>query len=256
MNQVAVLARTFMVDMVRQKTVIFSCFILPIVIIWSTWWVTADLPMEFQIDSGRTIQASMIDIHLVTGALTAMAITAGLFAFLVTAEARRLSERLRVAGYSPPAIVGGPFVAILLVLIVAALFAFGLVTALDVPEGPGGVLLAVLLTTLVYSAFGALLATLYPRIMEGSFIVLLVSFIDLMFVSNPMGEGVYMEPWSYWMPGFWATQIALESGFLGSTGLLGKATAITLVYAALLTAVMLVLRWRPPAFVRRAMRHP
>lgn len=252
LTQALSLARTFLLDMLRQKTVVFSCFVLPAVIIWSTWWVTADLAMEFKIDSGPTIQASMIDIHLVTGALTGMAITAGLFSFLVTAEARRVADRLRVTGFSPLAVATGPLAAILLVLGVAALAAFGLAASLDMPEQPGGVLWSVLLTTLVYAAVGALLATLYPRVMEGSFIVLLLSFIDLMFVSNPMGEGVYMRPWAYWSPGFWPAQIALESGFLASDETLAKATGLSLLYTLCLGLLVLALRWRSPAFLRRA----
>ena len=254
MNQTFALAHSFLLDMLRQRTVVFSCFILPLVILWSTWWVTADLPMEFRIDSGRIIQSSMIDIHLVTGALTAMAITAGLFAFLVTAEARRVAARLKVAGYSGFAVAAGPFTAILGVLLVAALASFGLATALDVPQQPLGVLWSVVLTTLTYAAVGALIATVYPRVMEGSFIVLLLSFIDLMFVSNPMGEGVYMQSWAYWLPGFWATQIALESGFLATDTVLVKATALSLMYALALGLLSVLLRLRPPAFLRRAMR--
>jgi len=82
----------------------------------------------------------------------------------------------------------------------------------------------------------------------------LLSFIDLMFVSNPMGEGVYMQSWAYWLPGFWATQIALESGFLATDTVLVKATALSLMYALALGLLSVLLRLRPPAFLRRAMR--
>jgi hypothetical protein len=51
--------------------------------------------------------------------------------------------------------------------------------------------------------------------LEGTLIILSVSFIDLMLVSNPMGEGLYLQSWTYYSPGFWPVQISLESGFLG-----------------------------------------
>ncbi|MFW9990601.1 MAG: ABC transporter permease [Candidatus Odinarchaeota archaeon] len=224
----------FLKDMTRQKAIIFSCFILPVVIIWSTWWVTADFPMLFRLDNGQEIAASMIDVHVITGGLMAMAITAGLFAFIITSENQKIADRLKLAGYSPRSITLGTLLALLTVLAGAMVIAVLLVFSLYQPEDNVGVLLAVILVTLVYAALGNLLGTVYPKVMEGTLLILFVSFLDLMLLTNPMGEGLYLEPWTYFLPGFWTVQLALEAGFLGEPADLVMQTSMVIIYVLVL----------------------
>ncbi len=116
-------------------------------------------------------------------------------------------------GFSPVSINLGSFLPLLLVLVVTALVATGLSVTLAEPADWRGIAVAIVLVTLVYSAFGNMVGTLYPKQLEGTLLVLVVSFIDLMLISNPMGEGLYLQDWTYYSPGFWPVQISLESGF-------------------------------------------
>ncbi len=104
------------------------------------------------------------------------------------------------------------------------------------PKDTAGVFIAVFLITVVYAAFGNLIGSFYPKIMEGSLIVLLVSFIDLMIISNPMGESLYLQSWTYYVPGFWPTQLVLEAGFIGKSADIISYAALALIYAIILFA--------------------
>ena len=214
-GRVLTLAGMHLKNMLRQRSIIFSCFILPIVIIWSTWWITADIPMVFSLanDEEIRIAASMIDVHVVTGGLTAMGITAGLVTFILVADNNRISERLKLMGFSPVAINLGSFLPLLFILVVTALVATGLSITLAESADWRGIAVSIFLVTLVYSAFGNMVGSIFPRPMEGTLFVLVVTFIDLMLVSNPMGVGLYLQDWTYYSPGFWPVQISLESGF-------------------------------------------
>ena len=212
---IILLTRTFLRDLIRQKTIIFSSFILPIVIIWSTWWVTADIPMVFKLDTNSQISASMIDVHVVTGGLTAMAITAGLFGFIITADYQFISKRLKQVGYTTTSINIAVILSLLSILVLTSLVAILLSTSLAQPESGIGLAISILLVTMIYGGLGNLIGTIFPNITAGSLIILIFSFMDLMLFANPMGEGLYLQNWTYYTPGFWPVQLALEAGFLG-----------------------------------------
>jgi len=206
----------FLKNLIRQKSVVFSCFILPLVIIYSTWWITADLPMIFGLkESIQSIDASMIDVHVLTGGLTAMAITAGLFSFIMTAENTKLYDRLKLVGYSSTAIILASFLGLFIILTATALVATILSLSLADAKSPIGTAIAIFLITLNYAAVGNLVGTIYPKLTEGTLIILIFSFMDLMLFTNPMGIDLYLQTWTLYLPGFWPVQIALESGFLG-----------------------------------------
>ncbi|MHA1945211.1 MAG: hypothetical protein ACXAC6_11095 [Candidatus Hodarchaeales archaeon] len=233
-SRVLIISKAALKTMFRQKSIIFSCFILPVLVILSTWWITADIPMIFNLENGKMISSNMINVHIVTGGLTAVAITAGLFGFILTADSRRLVDRLRLMGYPSITINLGWFTALLSVLLLSSSIASLLTVSLYEPVSITGVFVAITLTTIIYSAFGYFLGILYPRVMEGTLIVLLVSFIDLMLLSNPMGENLYLISWTKLLPGFWPTQMALEAAFIGFSSDIFLQTIIILGYIIIL----------------------
>lgn len=212
---VILLTKSLLYDLARQKTIIFSSFILPIVTIWSTWWVTVDIPMIFALYSGQQIQASMIDVHVVTGGLTAMAITSGLFGFIITADYQKISTRLKQVGYSSVSINSSILLTLFSVLTLTSLVAISFSLSLAHAESRWGLILSILLVTMIYTGVGNLIGTVYPNLTAGSLLILIFSFMDLMLFTNPMGEGLYLQGWTYYTPGFWPVQLALEAGFIG-----------------------------------------
>ena len=235
-NKVFTLSYMFLKSMIRQRTVIFSVFVLPIVTIWSTWWITADMIMGFDLVSGLSVSANMIDIHILTGGLTAVAITAGIFSFIIAADNAEIGDRLRLMGYQPSTIGFAMFFSTLVILVLSYVVALFLTVSFYWPKYLLGVGLAMLLTMLVYALIGNLMAFVYPKPVEGTFIVLLLSFIDTMLLSNPMAVGVYLQKWTYFLPAFWPTQLVLESGFVGYTSNLWGYVENSLIYFMFLLA--------------------
>ncbi len=229
------LSKNMLLNLLRQRTIVFSCFILPVFTLLAIWWITADIPMQFSLYNDDVIQASMLDVHVITGGLTAMALTAGIFSFVITTEYQRISDRLKLSGYTPRTINLAVIMALLTFLILASIVTAVLTVLLYEPKDYLQVYLAVVLTTLIYATFGNLIGNLYPKIMEGTLIVLLASFVDLMLVSNPMGEELYLQWWTYHAPGFWPTQLVLDAGFIGSSLEQNMIVIVnSLIYAALL----------------------
>ncbi|MFW9856813.1 MAG: hypothetical protein ACFFFG_17325 [Candidatus Thorarchaeota archaeon] len=251
---ILIIAKAVLKTMVRQKSIIFSCFILPILTIWSIWWITADVLMIFNLENGQEISATMINVHIVTGGLTAVAITAGLFGFIITADSRRLADRLRLVGYRLSTINLGWFAALLVVLLISAIVASVLTIVLYEPVSVIGVVCAIVLTTIVYAAFGYFLGILYPKVMEGTLIVLLVSFIDLMLLSNPMGESLYLVSWTKYLPGFWPTQMVLETAFIGISAEILIQIGFILSYCIILILSAQFLRFLTESYVWNIMR--
>ena len=213
LEQTTTIMGAFSKSVTRQRAMLFSSLILPLITLFSTWWVTVDDPMPFKLENGKASIQSMLDIHVLTGGLTAVAITAGIFGFLLTVDNKKTTDRLIIMGYSEIAITVGWLLSLLTILSMAAIITYILTIILYTPNNLLGVFVAILLTTLIYATVGYVVGSIYPKLMEGTLIVLVFSFIDLMLLSNPMGTEIYLSPWTYYMPGFWPTQLALEAGF-------------------------------------------
>ncbi len=225
-------------SIIRRKSVFFSSFILPIIFIWVVWWITTEMPMTFKLYGGKVITESTLDVHIVTGALNAIALTAGLFGFLITFENRKISLRLRVAGFSRLTVSLGAFIALTIVLLLSAIIAGLLSIYFYYPKDVIGFAVSLLLITIIYGAIGHILGTVYPRILEGTLIILLFSFIDLMLLTNPLGRTVYLKEWTYAVPGFWPMQILLRASFVGfSLYDLAWMSLLGLAYFAFLIAI-------------------
>ncbi len=235
------LSKVFLKEMVRQRSVIFSSFILPIVIIWSTWWVTADIPMAFNLDSGYFITANMIDVHVVTGGLTAMGITSGLFGFIITAKNKTIADRLHQVGYSKITINISSFLALIFILLFTSILATILSVYFADPVNLSGFVFAILLITLIYASIGTLVAVISSNFTAGSLFILIFSFMDLMLFTNPMGEGIYLQGWTYFIPGFWPVQISLEAGFVGYPNDLITMLGYGLIYFSVILVSILIL---------------
>ncbi len=240
--QITYLSSMIMKNILRQRTIIFSSLILPIVIIWATWWVTIDWPMIFNLESGNEVFASMLDVHIVTGALTAMGITSGIFGFLITAELEVIFKRLKQVGYSVLEINISTIVVLFTVLISTATIATIFALNLTKPNNVPGLILATLLITMIYASLGNLVANIYPNITAGSLILLIFAFIDLMLVTNPMGENIYLQKWTYIYPGFWPTQIVLEAGFTETMDNVLLPSIYSLIYFVILIILSFIIK--------------
>ena len=215
-SQITTIMAASLKSIARQKAMLFSSLVLPMITLLSTWWVTVDEPMLFKLASGGVAVQSMLNIHILTGGLTAVAITAGIFGFLLTVDNQKTADRLIIMGYSPATITIGWLLSLITILSFAGIVTFGVTVLLYWPTNPLGVFIATFLTTIIYATIGYVVGSIYPRIMEGTLIVLVFSFIDLMMLSNPMGVNVYLKSWTYYLPGFWPTQLVLEAGFFNS----------------------------------------
>ncbi len=225
-----------MKNLFRQLSIVFSSVILPLVTLWATWWVTADFPMNFELaNTEQNVASSMVDVHVVTGSLTAMAITAGLFGYIITNEHRKINDRLELVGYSPTVISFAMFLTLFVTLSLSIALTAFFANVLASPKDSLGLTLAIVLVSLIYVSLGNLVATILPKVTEGTLLLLITAFIDLMVLTNPMGGGVYLESWTYYLPGFWPVQVALEASFLGN------ASVGTMIYPLIYFVLTIVL---------------
>ncbi len=241
MSKVSFLTLAFLKNILRQRSMIFSTLVLPALIMWSTWWVTADIPMQFGFAiADNEIGKSMIDVHVVTGALTSIAITSSLFGYILFAENRRTISRLRISGYTDSTISLATLLSLLVTLILSIVVVSILALNLTEIKDTTGMVISIVTVTAIYASLGTLVAKFITNVTEGTLILLIFSFLDLMLLTNPMGGGVYLEKWTYFLPGFWPVQIALESAFVGAPSQM--AVVYPLVFITALVVLNLVIK--------------
>lgn len=206
---------------------------------WSTWWVTADIPMVFGFATNdETVTKSMIDVHVVTGALTAIAITASIFGFILISENRKTDARLQLMGYSSLSISLASLLSLFITMVFAVVLVSIIALQLTTVKDSTGLVLAITLITILYTTLGTIMGEIVSNVTEGTLVLLILSFMDLMLLSNPMGGGVYLESWTYFLPGFWPVQLALESAFIGTPDLLTMIYPLTFGLGLILVAAI------------------
>jgi ABC-type polysaccharide/polyol phosphate export permease len=150
----------------------------------------AGLPMTWYVAEA----ASGVSYAVGTGVL-GMAWSAAAAALFAVLGARRVDQRLVQAGYRPRDLVVGRLVALLGISTLLAVL-FGVVMTIGSrPARVGDVFLALLLTTVVSTPMGWLIAALVPRELEGT--LLLIGLVGLQ-VSIPIGGPEWLVP--YWAP--------------------------------------------------------
>ncbi len=159
----------------------------------------------------KTVDQRDVTIAFVT--LFTISFLAGFFGFYLMLSARQVDHRLVLCGYRPMEIVTARGV-ILVVLCVALTVYVTLVllpffVAQNVPSFVGGLFLC----SLIYGFYGELVGVLIARELEGSYIVMVLPFIDTGYLEVPGFSTVLHETWMKFMPGYFPARITIDSGF-------------------------------------------
>ena len=138
--------------------------------------------------------ASGVDYAVGTGVL-GMAWSAAAAPLFAVLGARNVDQRLVQNGYRPSDIVKGRLTALLSISTVMALLFGVIMVAGSRPPRPADLFLALLLTTLISTSVGWLIAALVPRELEGTLV--LIALVGLQ-ISIPVGGPDWLVP--YWAP--------------------------------------------------------
>ncbi|MFQ6124822.1 MAG: ABC transporter permease [Candidatus Heimdallarchaeota archaeon] len=229
-----VICRLMMKEFFRNRFAIFTMLLLPIFTLVIAFVATKDVLMLVALDSGEVISISMLEVHVVTATLTGIAIMTAMAGFYITISSAKRDRRLFLSGYRAIHIVGAKALICGVVLLAGSSLVYSLTVLFVSPKNHLIAYGAVLLVGFVYVFLGILVGSLVPREFEGSLLVLLISFIDTMLITNPMSSGSYRTLFSKMFPGYSPVQIMLEATFTPPVSNLVFPTAGSLLYTLVL----------------------
>ncbi|MFJ6752800.1 ABC transporter permease [Streptomyces sp. NPDC091266] len=205
--------------------------------------VTAlDKDITFHSTLGIEITASMNRTIQVSSALHAVTVIAGFMMFMATFNSRGMDQRLVLAGYPRLQLLAAKLVSLLVMTALLTGYTTGLLRMSWPLAQPGAVAAALAAAILAYGGLGLMAGYLLRGELEGFFVVVMATLIDVGMqspVSNPAGN----QPGLSMLPLYGPAQAALAASFTPGAGLTCAARALPCFLATSLMALA-IFCWR------------
>jgi len=215
-----------------------------LIVLYLPFWLTAIyfiLPKQrvaFVLRAfGDTLWAQGNELSQITGALNAVTQIVGFMMFTVTFRSNTFDRRLALAGYPRGHLVAAKTCVLITLSTVISCYAAALMTLFWNQQQMWLLAVSLLLAAMTYGAFGVLLATSVRGELEGMFLVLMISIVDVG-LQNPIANHAASNGLLSVLPTYGAMQAASAAGFSS----IAPATHLALQFAwfATLTSVGLV----------------
>jgi len=242
-GKIQIIFTSSMKELVRNRFTVFIMTILPVILFSVIYYATATYPMTFMLQS-TTITVTMKDVHTVTGSLTALSLLAGIAGFYLAIGSRNVDRRLIAVGFSSITIVLVKLIITLVFVVIGSIFLFGLEMVFHPPNDVVIFFGALLTIGLMYGLIGILVACVLPKEFEGSLIILTLSFLDTMFITNPMSPGTYNTLFSEAFPGYGPVQLVLSASFSGINSGLSSILLLSYFYIFILSLIVGIFYWQ------------
>ncbi len=194
-------------------------FAVALVVLFVPLWISlgqfmiVDVGVSFRLwATGEILVARGNELTQISGALNAVTLIVGFAMFSATFSSGTFDRRLAMAGYPRLQLLLAKVASLVLASAVVSLYATAVMWAYWSPRQP--VLLAVSLfsAAMTYGAVGVALGTVVRRELEGIFLVVMISVIDLA-LQNPIASKGADTALVRLLPSYGAMQSASAAGF-------------------------------------------
>ncbi|QIZ35966.1 ABC transporter permease [Saccharopolyspora sp. ASAGF58] len=213
--------------------------------IWLTlaYTIVGNMPVRFYLRAtDQTVLAQGNELTQISGALNAVTQIVGFMMFTVTFKSSTFDRRLAMAGYPRGHLLAAKVVALVLVSAVLSCYATAITWCFWHPQQPLLLAVSVFTDALTYGALGVMLGALLRGELEGMFLIVMISIIDISLqnpIPNPAADSDFLRV----LPSYGAMQAATTAGFSTVTPV--AHLLLQLSWCALLTCMGLL------AFLRR-----
>jgi hypothetical protein len=231
MRAVAVLARRFLVEYVRNPVNLLVLVLIPVVFV-----LVAAQPMA---DAAKLLGGTGVAVETATTGWAA-AFLAALAMYFQTRQANSADRRLVLAGLPAPALVMARMATGLLIAGLVSAAALATLFLRGPVDDPARVIAGALMFAVIYVGIGTAVGSLVKDEVNGAVVILLVWILDVFF--GPALTSPDRAEITRWMPTHYVTlwMVDLPSGHGGALGDLGLAVAW--VIGAVLGSSLLLIR--------------
>ncbi|MHA5051491.1 hypothetical protein [Streptomyces sp. SD15] len=197
-----------------------------------------DTDITFSSALGIEVTASMSRTIQVSSALHAVTVIAGFMMFMATFSAREMDLRLVLAGYPRLQLLAARIGALLVITTLLTCYTTGLLWLSWPLTQPAAVAAALTAAILAYGGLGLMAGYLLRGQLEGFFVVVMATLIDVGMqspVSNPAGD----QAWRSALPLYGPTQAALAASLTHADSFTCAALALPWFVATSLLALLI-----------------
>lgn len=172
-------------------------------------------PVEYQsrVTAPVTVDASRL--ALISADINAVTLIIGFMMFSAVRRSREFDQRLVLAGYSRPCLLGAKLIALVLVALVVGSYATIVLSMFTGAHRPGLLFASLLSAGLVYGGLGIALGVAVSTELAGMFVIIMVSLVDVM-VQNPVINPGKNQAALQFLPTYGPMQSAVAATFTGS----------------------------------------
>lgn len=181
--------------------------------IWLLRSVAVHAPVTFAVPAtGGRLSADTNHVMQITGALNAVTVIIGFMMFMATFKAGELDRRLVLAGFPRGPLLLAKAAGLVIISVVLGLYCTALLCWSWPVQRPVPMAAAVVAAGLVYGGLGIMLGSVLRGELEGMFIVIMTSIIDLG-LQNPSANPLTDQPGLFALPLYGPMQTSLAAGF-------------------------------------------
>lgn len=204
--------RFALVEQARNRLALI--IVVVFVPVWTTlaFEVVTRIPVHFYVrPAARSVTMEGNVLTQITGALQALALIVGFMMFVATARSAPFDRRLVQAGYPRMCLALAKISSLVLVAAAVAAYATAWMHLFWRPQQQVFFAAGLFTGALIYGGIGVLLAAVLRSELAGMFLVIMISFIDLLLqnpISNPDADSAIVR----YLPAYGAMQSAVAAG--------------------------------------------
>ncbi|MEU8687493.1 ABC transporter permease [Streptomyces sp. NPDC048665] len=203
-------------DLIEHARNTFAMLLVALYVpVWVTlaYLVIPDKLVPFQLNAtGERLAPAGNLLTQITGALNAVTLITGFMMFAATFNSGRFDRRLALAGYPRTHLVLAKTTSLTLASAAVATYATAVICAAWSPKQPVQLAAALFGAALTYGALGVVYGSLLRREVEGMFLMIMTSVVDVA-LQNPMASSGANSPFIRLLPSYGAMQTATAAGF-------------------------------------------
>jgi hypothetical protein len=192
---------------------------MALVILFVPLWISlgqfmiVDVRVSFRLwATGQSVIAAGNELTQISGALNAVTLIVGFAMFSATFSSGTFDRRLAMAGYPRPQLLLAKVASLILASAVVSGYATAVMCVYWSPRQPGVLALSLFSAAMTYGAVGVVLGTVVRRELEGAFLIVMISVIDLT-LQNPIASKGAGSAMVRLLPSYGAMQSASAAGF-------------------------------------------
>ncbi len=167
---------------------------------------------------------------------------AAFFGFYLMLSAKQADRRLILCGYQPFDILAARSIILVVLCALLTLYVLAILSPFFAPKNWPSFFGGMFLCSLIYGLYGKVVGILIARELEGTWVVMVLPFLDTGYLEMPGFSSVLNQGWLKLMPGYFPSQITIDSAF-STVFDVGRAFLGGIVYSGCLWLLAAGLFW-------------